>query len=125
MSGYEIDWLSEGVLKIPTGANTIWMSQFLDCFSEEEILKILTTAVRSMDDDAELMIMETFTDRQKFDNAKFILEATSLYFTVLANGNSKMYPAEVFKQLIDKAGLVIKEDIAVGEYHTIFVCKKA
>jgi len=125
VSGFEIDWLSEGALKIPTGANTIWMSQFLDCFSEEEILKILTTAVQSMDDDAELMIMETFTDRQKFDNAKFILEATSLYFTVLANGNSKMYPAEVFKQLIDKAGLLIKEDIAVGEYHTIFVCKKA
>jgi len=125
VSGYEIDWLSKGELKIPTGANTIWMSQFLDCFSEEEILKILTTAVQSMDDDAELMIMETFTDRQKFDNAKFILEATSLYFTVLANGNSKMYPAEVFKQLIVKAGLVLKEDIAVGEYHTIFVCKKA
>ncbi len=125
VSGFEIDWLSEGTLKIPTGANTIWMSQFLDCFSEEEILKILTTAVQSMDDDTELMIMETFTDRQKFDNAKFILEATSLYFTVLANGNSKMYPAEVFKQLIDKAGLLIKEDISVGEYHTIFVCKKA
>jgi len=125
VSGFEIDWLSKDKLQIPTGANTIWMSQFLDCFSEDEILKILATAVESMDGDAELMIMETFTDRQKFDNAKFILEATSLYFTVLANGNSKMYPAEVFKQLIDKAGLVLKEDIAVGEYHTIFVCKKA
>lgn len=124
VSGYEIDWLSEGELKIPTGANTIWMSQFLDCFSEEEILKILTTAVQSMDENTELLIMETFTDRQKFDNAKFILEATSLYFTVLANGNSKMYPAKVFKKLIEKAGLVIKEDLAVGEYHTIFVCKK-
>ncbi len=125
VSGFEIDWLSKEKLEIPTGANTIWMSQFLDCFSEKEILKILTTAVQSMDDDTELMIMETFTDRQKFDNAKFILEATSLYFTVLANGNSKMYPAEVFKQLINKAGLVLKEDIAVGEYHTIFVCRKA
>jgi hypothetical protein len=68
--------------------------------------------------------METFTDRQKFDNAKFILEATSLYFTVLANGNSKMYPATVFTKLIDQAGLIIKEDLVVGEYHTMFVCKK-
>ena len=125
VSGFEIDWLSEGELKIPTGANTIWMSQFLDCFSEEEILKILSTSVQSMNDDTELLIMETYTDRQKFDNAKFILEATSLYFTVLANGNSKMYPSTVFKKLINKAGLVIKEDIAVGEYHTIFVCKKS
>jgi len=30
--------------KIPQGADTIWMSQFLDCFSKEEILKILKNA---------------------------------------------------------------------------------
>jgi len=124
VSGYEINWLSEEKLEIPKGADTIWMSQFLDCFSEEEILRILTTAANSMNDDAELLIMETFTDRQEFSNAKFILEATSLYFTVLANGNSKMYAAEVFLKLIEKAGLVLKEDIKMGEYHTILVCKK-
>ena len=123
VTGYEIDWLKPNP-SIPTGADTIWMSQFLDCFSEDEILTILKTAVASMDDKAELLIMETYTDRQKFDNAKFILEATSLYFTVLANGNSKMYPASVFIKLIAEAGLEIKEDIAVGEYHTIFVCNK-
>lgn len=123
VTGHEIDWLSESP-KIPNGADLIWMSQFLDCFSDEEILKILKTCVNSMDDKTELLIMETFTDRQKFDNAKFILEATSLYFTVLANGNSKMYPANIFLKLIDKAGLILKEDIAVGEYHTILVCKK-
>jgi len=123
ISGHEIDWLSENP-QIPTGAETIWMSQFLDCFSEDEILNILSSCAQSMDDQAELLIMETFTDRQKFDNAKFILEATSLYFTVMANGNSKMYPAEVFIKLVDKAGLVLMEDINVGEYHTILVCKK-
>lgn len=123
VSGYEIDWLKDNP-EIPTGADTIWMSQFLDCFSREEILKILTTCVKSMTNETELLIMETFTDRQRFDNAKFILEATSLYFTVLANGNSKMYPSEVFLEIINKAGLVLKEDINVGEYHTILVCKK-
>ncbi|AUP79591.1 methyltransferase [Flavivirga eckloniae] len=123
VSSYEIDWLKDNP-QIPNGADTIWMCQFLDCFSEEEILKVLTTCVKSMDDNTELMIMETFTDRQKFDNAKFILEATSLYFTVLANGNSKMYSAEVFLKLIDKAGLKLEEDISVGEYHTLLVCKK-
>ncbi|WP_179021039.1 methyltransferase [Winogradskyella forsetii] len=123
VSGYEIDWLKADP-KIPTGADTIWMCQFLDCFSEDEILKILTTCVNSMPDETELLIMETFTDRQRFDNAKFILEATSLYFTVMANGNSKMYPAQVFLRLIEEAGLVLKEDIGVGEYHTILVCKK-
>lgn len=123
VTSHEIDWLAPNP-SIPTGADTIWMSQFLDCFSEEEILTILKTCVASIDENAEVLIMETFTDRQKFDNAKFILEATSLYFTVMANGNSKMYPAEVFIRLIDQAGLIIKEDIAVGEYHTILVCKK-
>ncbi len=123
VTGHEIDWLKPNP-SVPNGADLVWMSQFLDCFSEEEILTILKTCVKGLNDDGELLIMETFTDRQKFDNAKFILEATSLYFTVLANGNSKMYPAEVFLKLIDQAGLVLKEDIAVGEYHTILVCKK-
>ncbi|GAA3778182.1 MULTISPECIES: methyltransferase [Corallibacter] len=120
---HEIDWLSENPT-LPKGADAIWMSQFLDCFSEDEILTILKACANAVNDNGEVLIMETFTDRQRFDNAKFILEATSLYFTVMANGNSKMYPATVFKKLIDKAGLVLKEDIAVGEYHTILVCKK-
>jgi hypothetical protein len=123
VSGQEIDWLSD-IPKIPEGADLIWMCQFLDCFSEEEIVKILSTCVESMDDSTELRITETFTDRQKFDNAKFILEATSLYFTVLANGNSKMYSSKVMMKLIDKAGLRIEEDISLGEYHTMLVCKK-
>ena len=84
----------------------------------------MRTCVESMDESTELRITETFTDRQKFDNAKFILEATSLYFTVLANGNSKMYSSKVMMKLIEKAGLHIEEDITIGEYHTMLVCKK-
>lgn len=123
ISGTEIDWLSENPT-IPSGADTIWMSQFLDCFSKEEILKILKVAVAAMDSETELIIIETYTDRQKFGSAKLTLEATSLYFTALANGNSKMYAAEEFKSLVDEAGLVLKEDNKVGEFHTMFVCKK-
>ena len=122
--GHEIDWLSENP-KITKGADIIWLSQFLDCFSEDEIVKILKVCVASMDENTELFIMETFTDRQKFDNAKFILEATSLYFTAMANGNSKMYRAEVMIDLINKAGLNIKKEInPVGENHTILICRK-
>ena len=123
ISGTEIDWLSDNPT-IPSGADTIWMSQFLDCFSKEEILKILKVAVNAMDSETELIIIETYTDRQKFGSAKLTLEATSLYFTALANGNSKMYAAEEFKSLVDEAGLVLKEDNKVGEFHTMFVCKK-
>ncbi|MFX0555712.1 methyltransferase [Maribacter sp. CXY002] len=123
VSGTEIDWLSKNP-QIPMGADTIWMSQFLDCFSKEEILKILKVAANAMDNDTELIIIETYTDRQKFANAKFTLEATSLYFTALANGNSKMYKATELLALAQEAGLNIKEDISLGEFHTLFVCKK-
>ena len=122
ISGQEIDWLAANP-SIPQGADLIWMSQFLDCFSEAEILKILTTCAASMTKEAYLLITETFTDRQKFDNAKFVLEATSIYFTALANGNSKMYPSTVFMDLIDTAGLKIEEDTKLGEFHTLLVCK--
>ncbi|SFN50015.1 O-methyltransferase [Bizionia echini] len=123
VSHYKIDWLSENP-QLPKGADVIWMSQFLDCFSEAEILVILKACAAAIVDNGEVLIMETFTDRQRFDNAKFILEATSLYFTVMANGNSKMYPSTVLLKLIDQAGLKLIEDRAVGEYHTIFACKK-
>ncbi|KAB1069021.1 methyltransferase domain-containing protein [Tamlana haliotis] len=123
VTGHEIDWLSENP-QIPTGADTIWMSQFLDCFSKGEIYKVLKTCVDAMDDDAELIIVETFTDRQKFDNAKFILEATSIYFTALANGNSKMYKATEFMDIAAAAGLELQEDIAFGEYHTMLTFNK-
>lgn len=123
ISGTEIDWLSDNP-QIPAGADTIWMSQFLDCFSKEEIVKILTVAVNAMDSETELIIIETYTDRQKFSSAKLILEATSLYFTALANGNSKMYNSEEFKALAEEAGLTVEADKKLGEYHTMFVCKK-
>ena len=124
ISGYEIDWLSDNP-KITKGADLIWLSQFLDCFSKDEIVKILKVCVESMDTNTELYIMETFTDRQRFDNAKFSLEATSLYFTSMANGNSKMYKAIEFEELIEQAGLEIKKEIRqVGENHTIMICKK-
>jgi len=121
--GTEIDWLSDNPT-IPVGADTIWMSQFLDCFSKEEILKILKIAVNAMDAETELVIIETFTDRQKFGSARLTLEATSLYFTALANGNSKMYNSEEFQALVEEAGLTVDADNKVGEFHTMFVCKK-
>jgi hypothetical protein len=123
ITGTEIDWLSENP-QIPAGADTIWMSQFLDCFSKAEILKILQVAVKAMDSKTELIIIETFTDRQEFSSSKLILEATSLYFTALANGNSKMYKAEEFKTLVDESGLILVEDKKLGDYHTMFICKK-
>ena len=50
----------------------------------------------------------------------------SLYFTAMANGNSKMYRAGEMYECIMKAGLKVEEDIDnVGEFHTILTCVKA
>jgi len=122
--GQEVDLLLENPA-IPKGADAIWMSQFLDCFSKPEIIQILKACALAMNSETKVYIMETFTDRQEFDNAKYCLRATSLYFTAMANGNSKMYRAEELYECIEAAGLKVIEDTdQVGEFHTILTCTK-
>lgn len=107
------------------GLDAIWMSQFLDCFGEEEIVSILRRARAAMTSDTRLYIMETFWDRQKYESAAFALTMTSLYFTALANGNSKMYHSDDMLQLVGEAGLeaeTIHDHIGYG--HSIVVCRK-
>lgn len=109
----------------PNGFDAIWMSQFLDCFSEEEVTSILTRAANSMDVESCLYIMETFWDRQRFETAAYCLAQTSLYFTALANGNSKMYHSEDMERCVDEAGLLIETiHDGLGLGHSIMVCRK-
>jgi len=106
------------------GAEVIWMSQFLDCFSPNEILVILAKVRQAMLPGTRLYIMETFIDRQKFEAASFSLNATSLYFTCFANGNSRMYESSDMIDLVEQAGLSITEQIDhVGLGHTLLVCQ--
>ena len=88
--------------------DVIWMSQFLDCFGEEEIQSILERTARIMDKDSRLFIMETLWDRQKYEPAAFCLTQISLYFTAMANGNSKMYHSDDLFRIIRKAGLEVE-----------------
>ncbi len=106
---------------IPAGADVYWMSQFLDCFSEAQIESILLKIKENAKPGAKVYIMETFIDNQRFPAAEFSLVATSLYFTVMANGNSKMYSSSVFKYIIDKAGFkcVGEHHLHEDSYHTI------
>jgi hypothetical protein len=107
----EIDLLDPNS-EIPGGADVYWMSQFLDCFSESEIEAILLKIKKNISKHASVYIMETFIDNQAFPAAKYSLVATSLYFTVMANGNSKMYTSTAMKYIVDKAGFK-----CVNEYH--------
>ncbi len=110
--------------KFPEGFDAIWMSQFLDCFSEAEITHILQRACRSMDKHTSLFILEPLIDRQRFPASAFALNCTSLYFTVMANGNSQMYSSEQLIHLIAQAGLqVVNQHDNLGVSHTLMECK--
>ena len=111
--------------EIPAGADVYWMSQFLDCFSEDEIEQILLKIKKNMSKDSRIYIMETFIDNQRFPAATFSLVATSLYFTAIANGNSKMYSSSVMKYIVEKAGLECTNEFHLHKdsFHTILEIK--
>ena len=124
--GYGINLLDKTVRfpKREGGLDAVWMSQFLDCFSEEEIVSILTRTKEVMTADTRLFIMETFWDRQRFEPAALCLTMTSLYFTALANGNSKMYHSDDMKRLVNQAGLEIETIYdGLGQGHSIMVVR--
>ncbi len=125
ISFYPANLLDEKTI-FPKGFDAIWMSQFLDCFSEAEIISILNRCYDSISDDQYVLILEAFWDTQRFEAAAFCLQQTSIYFTALANGNSQMYHSEVFIKCIEKAGFMVEERIDdIGLSHTLLKCKKS
>ena len=126
IKGIGVNLLDEAS-KIPAregGLDAIWMSQFLDCFSMEQIIGILKRAKEIMTQQTRIYIMETLWDRQRFEPAAFCLTMTSLYFTAMANGNSKMYNTEDMEYCVRDAGLEIEQiHDHLGQGHSIIVCK--
>lgn len=126
----QISLLSANVLApthvFPKGFDIIWMSQFLDCFSKEEIVSILSRAKEAMNEQTLLCIMEPFWDRQRFETSAFCIINTSPYFTAMANGCSKMYHSNDFIKLIEMAGMKVDEIIDhLGVCQSILKIKKA
>ncbi|MEO6303216.1 MAG: class I SAM-dependent methyltransferase [Bacteroidia bacterium] len=121
---YEANILDQTTV-FPKGFDVVWMSQFLDCFSDDEIVSILKRCVTALNEDGYVYILETFWDKQRFEASAFCLQMTSLYFTAIANGNSQMYDSKVFLKLVTKAGLEVVEQIDnIGVCHTLLKCKK-
>jgi ubiquinone/menaquinone biosynthesis C-methylase UbiE len=108
----------------PSEFDAIWMSQFLDCFSEDQIKSILRRCHKALSPDGYVFILEPFWDRQRFEASAFVLQQTSLYFTAMANGNSQMYYAPNLIACIQEAGFdVVKQIDQIGVSHTLLVCK--
>lgn len=111
---------------LPTDADVVWMSQFLCCFSLSEIVTILRNARASLAPEGRLLILETFPDQQQYDIAAHCLMATSLYFTCMANGNSRIYHSDDLHHCIHEAGLkIVSEQHQLGMGHSLLQCQVA
>lgn len=107
----------------PDGFDVVWMSQFLDCFSQDEIVSLLSRGREALNDSGALYILETYWDKQKYEASTYSLHATSLYFTAIANGNSQMYHSSDMIDLVDQAGLRVETAYEnLGVSHTLFRC---
>jgi SAM-dependent methyltransferase len=124
-SFHPIDFLDRDA-DFPPGQDVIWMSQFLDCFGEDDIVSILERARRALAPGGRIYIVDTYWDNQQHAAARFVLVMTSLYFTCLANGTSKMYHSEDMRRSVGRAGLSIAaEQDGLTLSHTMFVCEPA
>jgi hypothetical protein len=92
---------------IPSGSDIIWMSQFLECFSLEDITRIMEKIRPAAGTSANVYILEPFWDKQRFEGESYLLQALSLYFTCMANGYSKMYRYGEIARAIERAGFDI------------------
>ena len=115
---HEIDLLDHS-RPFPTGFDVVWMSQFLDCFGEADIVRLLGRAKAALAPDGRLCVMESFWDRQPTDAGEVILKGLSLYFTCMANGTSRMYHSQDFLDAIAAAGLRVVADEQIGTSHTL------
>ncbi len=118
--GYPVDMLNINAL--PDQADIWRMSPFLDCFSEQQIIEMLTKVRASMKQDARLCILEVFADAQPYEAGTFSVNMSSLYFSCMANGNSRFYRSDVFLSYLERAGFKLEtrtDQIGVG--HTLLV----
>lgn len=107
---YSIGNVLQDSTKLPENPDAVWMSQFLDCFSLHQITKILKKVYAASNENTNVWVLEPLWDQQKFEASSFALQGTSLYFTCIANGNSKMYRFQELVDAIEEAGF--KLDVA-------------
>ncbi len=107
----------------PKVFDVVWMSQFLDCFSQEDIVELLKRGKEALHEKGALFILETYWDKQQYPASTYSLHATTLYFTCLANGCSQMYHSNDMLALVEEAGMKVSEiHENIGVSHTLFKC---
>ena len=103
------------------------MSQFLDCFILHQITKILKKIYAAANSNSRIYVLEPLWDKQKFEGNAYSVMATSLYFTCMANGNSKMYRFGELVEAIEEAGFKLEDahnDLGSNAY-SLLIFRKA
>jgi ubiquinone/menaquinone biosynthesis C-methylase UbiE len=110
---------------LPAGFDAIWMSQFLVCFAEADVRRLLERAAAALGPDSRLYILDTFWDRQDHEISAYCLQASSLYFTCLANGCSRMYKASDIAAMVEAAGMAIERVTGtLGICSSLMICRR-
>ncbi|MBS1689304.1 MAG: methyltransferase [Bacteroidetes bacterium] len=110
---------------IPRGYDVMWMSQFLSCFSDEDIVLVLNKCYEALPSRGRIFIYETFWDQQHMEAAAFSLQMTSLYFATMANGKGRIYDSKTYMSLIEKTGFKVTRHIKrAGKTHSLLILKK-
>lgn len=112
--------LLDDAAALPGGMDLIWMSQFLSCFSEAAIASIFRRVASALGPRGQVLVLDTFWDRQRYDIASYCLINTSPYFNVLASGNSKVYESGDYIRLARAAGLeLLTARDGIGYCHSL------
>jgi hypothetical protein len=76
-------------------------------------------------EDDSLFVLEPLWDCQRFNTGAYSINATSLYFTCLANGVSRMYSSKDIIAIAQEAGFtLIAQHDEIGTGHTLLHFKK-
>lgn len=111
-------------LAFPGGMDGVWLSQLLDCFSESQVRRLLASVRTSLNDGGLVYILEPCWDLQPQESGAFCLLQTSLYFSCVANGTSRMYDSVTLERLIAESGLrVERRHDGLGVGHGLFACR--
>lgn len=111
---------------LPGEMDLIWMSQFLSCFPEQAIASIFRRAADALGPRGQVLVLDTFWDRQRYAIAAYCLINTSPYFNALASGNSKVYESADYVRLAEAAGLkLLTTRDGIGYCHSLLRFEKA
>jgi hypothetical protein len=101
------------------------MSQFLVCFAEADVRRLLERAAAALGPDGRLYILDTFWDRQDHETSAYCLQAFSPYFACLANGSSRMYKSSDVAAMVEAAGMAIERVTGIlGICSSLMICRR-